>query len=73
MVGVYLHLGLFYYAGLIILFIVTCFGLLRFRLNPTRKTAKNLEAYGGGYIILFYFVLAAELFRIHGVTFGGSF
>ncbi len=30
-------------------------------------------AYGGGYIILFYFVLAAELFRTHGVTFGGSF
>ncbi len=72
-VGLYLHLGTFYYAGLIVLFFITLFGLLRFRLNPTRKTAKNLEAYGGGYIILFYFILAAELFRTHGVVFGGSF
>ncbi|MDF7799918.1 UbiA family prenyltransferase [Pontiellaceae bacterium B1224] len=72
-VGIYLHLGFFYYAGLIVLFLITLFGLLRFRLNPTRKTAKSLEAYGGSYIILFYFVLAAELFRTHGVTFGGSF
>jgi hypothetical protein len=72
-VGVYLKLGTFYYAGLIVLFFITLFGLIRFRLTPTRKTAKALEAYGGGYIILFYFVLAAELFRTHGITFGGSF
>jgi len=72
-VGIYLNLGIFYYTGLIVLFFITLFGLLRFRLNPTRKTAANLEAYGGGYIILFYFVLAAELFRTHGATFGGSF
>ena len=72
-VGIYLELGVFYYAGLIVLFFITLFGLVRFRLNPTRKTAANLEAYGGGYIILFYFVLAAELFRTHGVVFGGSF
>ncbi|MFA7369437.1 MAG: UbiA family prenyltransferase [Kiritimatiellales bacterium] len=72
-VGIYLNLGTFYYAGLIVLFFITLFGLLRFRLNPARKTAKDLEAYGGGYIILFYLVLAAELFRTHGVTFGGSF
>ena len=72
-VGIYLNLGLFYYAGLIVLFFITLYGLLHFRLKPTRQTAKNLEAYGGGYIILFYFVLAAELFRTHGVNFGGSF
>jgi len=72
-VGVYLGLGTFYYAGLIVLFLITLFGLLRFRLHPTRKTAKDLEAYGGGYIILFYFILAAELFRTHGLVFGGSF
>lgn len=72
-VGIYLKLGTFYYAGLLVLFVITLVGLLRFRLNPTRKTAKDLEAYGGGYIILFYFVLAAELFRINGMVFGGSF
>ena len=72
-VGIYLKLGTFYYAGLLVLFVITLIGLYRFRTNPTRKTAKNLEAYGGGYIILFYFILAAELFRTHGVTFGGSF
>jgi len=72
-VGLYLDLGPFYYAGLIVLFLITLYGLLRFRLYPTRKSAKDLEAYGGGYIILFYFVLAAELFRTHGVVFGGSF
>ncbi len=72
LVGVYLGLGLFYYAGLIVLFLVCLGGFLHFRLVPSRRTAKNLEAYGGGYIILFYLVLAAELFRIHGVTFGGG-
>ena len=72
-VGIYLDLGIFYYAGLVILFLVTLYGVLRFRLNPTRKSARNLEAYGGGYIILFYFVLAAEIFRTHGATFGGAF
>ena len=72
-VGVYLNLGLFYYTGLIILFLGTCYGLLKFRLNPNRKNTKNLEAYGGSYIILFYLVLAVELYRINGITFGGSF
>ncbi|NLX27293.1 MAG: UbiA family prenyltransferase [Lentisphaerae bacterium] len=72
-VGLYLHLGFFYYAGLVVLFLGTCYGLLRFRRQPSRKTASQLESYGGAYIILFYFVLAAELFRTHGITFGGSF
>lgn len=72
-VGVYLDLGVFYYAGLIVLFLVCLYGLLRFRFNTTRKTTKDLEAYGGAYIILFYCLLAAELFRIYGVNFGGAF
>ncbi len=72
-VGIYLKLGVFYYGGLIALFFGTLVGLYRFRITPTRKTAKALETYGGGYIIMFYFVLAAELFRTHGVTFGDSF
>lgn len=72
-VGIYLNLGSFYYIGLIVLFLITCFGLLQFRLNTTRKSAKRLEAYGGAYIILFYLVLAIELYRIYGVTFGGAF
>ncbi len=70
-VGVYLKLGMFYYIGLVVLFLLCLFGLLRFRFNTNRKTAKDLEAYGGSYIILFYFVLAAELLRINGITFGG--
>ena len=73
MLGVFLELGLFYYIGLIVLFLITLFGLLRFRFNTNRKTAKDLEAYGGSYIILFYFILAAELLRINGITFGGNF
>lgn len=72
-VGIYLELGLFYYIGLIVLFLITLWGLLRFRFNTNRKTAKDLEAYGGSYIILFYFILAAELLRINGITFGGNF
>jgi hypothetical protein len=71
-VGVYLGLGWFYYTGLIILFLGTLVGLLNFRLAPSRQSAKRLEAYGGAYIVLFYFVLAVELFRIHGVVFGGG-
>lgn len=73
MIGYYLNLSLFYYVGLIVLFLGTLAGLLHFRLRPCHRTAKNLEAYGGGYIILFYFVLAAELFRSKGVIlFGGT-
>lgn len=72
-VGIYLELGIFYYIGLIVLFLLTLYGLLRFRFNTNRKTAKDLEAYGGSYIILFYFILAAELLRINGITFGGTF
>ena len=72
-VGIYLELGLFYYIGLIVLFLLTLYGLLRFRFKTNRKTAKDLEAYGGSYIILFYFILAAELLRINGITFGGTF
>ncbi len=72
MVGVYLDLGTFYYAGLIVLFLICVAGFLRFRLHTTRKTSKGLEAYGGGYIILFYFILAVELYRIYGITLGGT-
>ena len=72
MVGVYLHLGPLYYGGLIVLFFGTLVGVLHFWLKPSRRTAKHLEAYGGWYIIFFYFVLAAELFRLHGVTFTGA-
>jgi 4-hydroxybenzoate polyprenyltransferase len=73
LVGIYLDLGRFYYIGLVALFFTTLFGILHFRINPNRRTARNLEAYGGGYIILFYFVLAVELFRIYGVDIGGGF
>ncbi len=72
MVGHYLGLGPFYYIGLIVLFLICLGGLLHFRIAPDRRTAKRLEAYGGGYIILFYFLLAAELFRLHGMTWGGG-
>jgi len=72
MIGFYLKLGALYYVGLIVLFLITLFGLLHFRLHPTRQTAKNLEAYGGGYIIFFYLVLAAELVRTHGLSFFGG-
>jgi 4-hydroxybenzoate polyprenyltransferase len=68
-VGIYLNLGKFYYGGLIALFLLTLVGIVHFRLHPTRRSAKNLEAYGGAYIIFFYFVLAAELFRTHGLVF----
>ncbi len=69
-VGVYLNLGFFYYLGLIVLFIITFWGSIRFHRQPTRKHAKALEGYGGAYIILFYFILAIELYRINGLTFG---
>jgi len=72
LVGVYLELGVFYYVGLVAIFFVSLFGLVHFRLRPTRQTARRLEAYAGGYIILFYFVLAAELLRTHGLEFGGG-
>lgn len=70
LVGRYLGLGLFYYIGLIVLFLLCLGGLVHFRLKPNRRTAKRLEAYGGGYIILFYLVLAAELVRLYGITWG---
>jgi 4-hydroxybenzoate polyprenyltransferase len=70
-VGVYLHLGVFYYAGLIVLFLVCLAGLVHFRLAPSRRTAKHLDQLGGSYIVLFYFVLAFELWRVNGLSIGG--
>lgn len=72
LVGAYLGLGPLYYAGLIALFLACLGGFLHFRLAPSRRTARNLEAYGGGYIVIFYLILAVELLRIHGVALGGG-
>ena len=71
-VGIYLELGTFYYVGLVGLLLITIYAQLRFRFYPTRRNAKHLESYAGAYIILFYFVLVAELLRIHGLTIGGA-
>ena len=71
-VGIYLELGTFYYVGLVGLLLITIYAQLRFRFFPTRRNAKHLESYAGAYIILFYFVLVAELLRIHGLTIGGA-
>ena len=71
-VGIYLSLGVFYYVGLIVLFLGTLAGIVRFRMSPSRKTAKHLESYAGAYIIFFYFILAAALYGTNGIVFGGS-
>jgi 4-hydroxybenzoate polyprenyltransferase len=71
MIGRYLGLGAFYYIGLALLFLFSMTGILLFRFHPGRKTAKALEAYGGGYIIFFYFVLVAELWRKQGLVLVG--
>jgi len=71
-VGIYLKLGAPFYIGLIVLFLGTLWGIIRFRKNPSRQTAKQLEHYGGAYIILFYFVLAIDMIRVYGLTFGGA-
>ena len=49
------------------LFIVSLTGLLQFRFNTCRKTAKRMEHYAGMYIIAFDLTLAIEIVRAFGI------
>jgi 4-hydroxybenzoate polyprenyltransferase len=66
------HLGLsgWFYASLVLLFVVCALGFLRYRLHTTPATAKAMEIYAGLYIVAFDLLLAVELVRTHGIVFG---
>ncbi len=69
LVGWHLELSPFFYIVLILLFLICCVGLLQFRFNTCRKTAKRMEAYAGMYIIAFDLTLAVELLMKNGMEF----
>jgi len=64
-VGYHLGLSDLFYIVLTILFMVTLIGLLQFRFNTNRKTAKRMETYAGMYIIAFDLTLAVEIIRAY--------
>lgn len=64
-VGYFLGLSIWFYLVLIILFLVCLTGLLQFRFNTNKKTAKLMETYAGLYIIAFDLTLAFELMHTY--------
>jgi 4-hydroxybenzoate polyprenyltransferase len=69
LVGYHLGLSLFFYLILAILFMVCLAGLLQFRFQTNRKTAKRMETYAGVYIIAFDLTLAVEILRMNSIEF----
>ena len=70
MIGWHLQLDSWFYLVLIILFLLCCLGLLQFRFNTSRKTAKMMEVYAGMYIIAFDLILAVSLISLNGLRTG---
>ncbi|MEN8142124.1 MAG: UbiA family prenyltransferase [Thermodesulfobacteriota bacterium] len=64
------HLGLspFFYAVLILLFLVCLIGLIQFRFKTNAQTAKRMETYAGIYIIAFDLTLAVEIIRAYSIA-----
>ena len=68
MVGMHLGLSIWFYAVLIVLFLVCFRGLLQFRFHTNALTAKRMETYAGMYIIAFDLTLAVEIVRMQGIV-----
>ncbi len=71
-VGWHLGLSRWFYAGLVVLFLVCLVGFLRYRFRTSPKTAKQMEIYAGMYIVAFDLILAIEIVRKVGIVWVGS-
>ncbi len=67
LVGWHLGLSPWFYAALVLLFLVCLVGFFQYRFHTSRKTAKRMETYAGMYVIAFDVILAIEIVRRHGI------
>jgi 4-hydroxybenzoate polyprenyltransferase len=67
-VGSMLDFGEWYHGAVIGLLIIVSGGVLHFRLRTTTATAARLQTYAGLFIFAFDWLLAAELIRLHSLT-----
>jgi 4-hydroxybenzoate polyprenyltransferase len=68
LVGWHLGLSPWFYAALILLFLVCLVGFFQYRFQTNRKTAKRMETYAGVYVIAFDLILAVEIVRKWGIA-----
>ncbi|HEY7216022.1 MAG TPA: UbiA family prenyltransferase [Thermoanaerobaculia bacterium] len=67
LVGWHLGLSPWFYAALVLLFLVCLTGFFQYRFHTNRKTAKRMETYAGMYVIAFDVILAVEIARRYGI------
>lgn len=67
LVGWHLGLSIWFYALLILLFLICLIGFFQYRFHTTPATARRMEVYAGMYIIAFDLILAVELARQCGL------
>jgi 4-hydroxybenzoate polyprenyltransferase len=67
LVGWHLGLSRWFYAALVVLFLVCLTGFFQFRFQTSRKTAKRMETYAGMYIIAFDVILAIAIAQKWGI------
>jgi 4-hydroxybenzoate polyprenyltransferase len=67
LVGWHLGLSPWFYAALVLLFLVCLVGFFQYRFHTNRKTAKRMETYAGMYVIAFDLILAVEIVRRYGI------
>ncbi len=72
-VATHLGLSVWFYALLVLLFLVCLVGFFQYRFQTSPATAHRMEIYAGIYIIAFDLALAIELGRTFGIHFSGSF
>ena len=67
LVGWHLGLSWWFYAALLLLFLVCLVGFFQYRFDTNRKTAKRMEIYAGLYIIAFDVILAVAIAQKWGI------
>jgi UbiA prenyltransferase family protein len=67
LVGWHLGLSPWFYAALVVLFLICLAGFFQYRFHTSRKTAKRMETYAGLYVIAFDLILAVEIARRYGI------
>ncbi len=67
----HLHFSVWFYAWLLILFLLCMVGFFQYRFRTSPVTVRRMATYAGFYIVAFDLALAVELVRAYGVTVGG--
>lgn len=67
----HLRLSVWFYAWLLMLFLVCLVGFFQYRFWTSPASARRMETYAGFYIVAFDVALAVELVRSYGITVGG--